>query len=332
MTAAADPLPVIHAAGLTKRSGELEAVKGIDLDVKRGEIFGFLGPNGAGKSTTINMLCTLMRPTGGQATVAGFDVDRQQADVRARIGLVFQDPSLDSQLTARENLRFHAYVYGVPGSERSKRIDDVLEMVELTDRADSVVMTFSGGMKRRLEIARGMLHTPEVLFLDEPTIGLDPQTRRHIWAYLRRLRDEAGVTLFMTTHYMDEAEECDRIAIIDGGQIVAVGTPTELKALVGGDIVTVTSDDTDAAATAIREQFELEPQVAGGSLRVEVHDGAAFVPRLVRETQIPINSVSFHRPSLDDVFMKLTGHAIRDEAAGSTDMMRMFGRAWGGRR
>jgi ABC-2 type transport system ATP-binding protein len=323
--------PAIIARGLTKRFGELEAVKGIDLDVRRGEIFGFLGPNGAGKSTTINILCTLMRPTAGQASVAGFDVDRQPADVRASIGLVFQDPSLDIQLTARENLEFHAFIYSVPSAERAQRIAQVLEMVELSDRANSIVMTFSGGMKRRLEIARGMLHTPEVLFLDEPTIGLDPQTRRHIWTYLRGLREQAGVTLFMTTH-MDEAEECDRIAIIDGGRMVALGTPSELKALVGGDVVTVATADNVTAAAEIKRLFELEPVVDDGSIRIEVQDGAGFVPRLVRETSVPVTSVSFRRPSLDDVFLKLTGHAIRDEQAGSTDMMRMFGRAWGGRR
>jgi ABC-2 type transport system ATP-binding protein len=330
-----EPTPresVIVARGLTKRFGELEAVKGIDLDVRRGEIFGFLGPNGAGKSTTINILCTLMRPTAGRASVAGFDVDRQPADVRASIGLVFQDPSLDIQLTARENLEFHAFIYSVPAAERGRRIAEVLEMVELTDRAGSIVMTFSGGMKRRLEIARGMLHTPEVLFLDEPTIGLDPQTRRHIWTYLRGLREQAGVTLFMTTHYMDEAEECDRIAIIDGGRIVALGTPSELKALVGGDVVTVATADNVIAAAEIKSLFGLEPIASDGSIRVEVPDGAGFVPRLVRETSVPVTSVSFRRPSLDDVFLKLTGHAIRDEAAGSTDMMRMFGRAFGGRR
>ncbi|HEY7735500.1 MAG TPA: ATP-binding cassette domain-containing protein [Candidatus Limnocylindrales bacterium] len=323
---------VIEARGLTKRFGELEAVKGIDLDVRRGEIFGFLGPNGAGKSTTINILCTLMRPTAGSASVAGFDVDRHPSEVRARIGLVFQDPSLDAQLTARENLEFHAFVYSVPAAERASRIGEVLEMVELTDRANSMVMTFSGGMKRRLEIARGMLHTPEVLFLDEPTIGLDPQTRRHIWGYLRGLRDTAGVTLFMTTHYMDEAEECDRIAIIDGGRIVALGTPSELKALVGGDVVTIATADNVIAAAEIQQLFQVEPLVDDGSLRVEVPDAAGFIPRLVRETTVEVRSVSFHRPSLDDVFLKLTGHAIRDEGAGANDMMRMFGRAWGGRR
>ena len=323
---------VISAAGLTKRFGQIEAVKGIDLDVRRGEIFGFLGPNGAGKSTTINILCTLLRPTSGDAAVAGYDVVARPDDVRGAIGLVFQDPSLDAQLTARENLQFHAFIYGVPAGERRERIAEVLEMVELTERADSVVMTFSGGMKRRLEIARGMLHTPEVLFLDEPTIGLDPQTRRHIWAYLRRLRDERGVTLFMTTHYMDEAEECDRIAIIDGGQIVALGTPIELKAMVGGDVVTLGTGDNATAADEIRRVFGIEPIVDNGTLRVEVPDGAEFIPRVVRETSVPVTSVSAHRPSLDDVFLKLTGHAIREEAAAGNEMMKMWARAQRGRR
>jgi ABC-2 type transport system ATP-binding protein len=323
--------PVITARGLTKRFGSLEAVKGIDLDVRRGEIFGFLGPNGAGKSTTINILCTLMQPTAGSAVVAGYDVVSHPADVRASIGLVFQDPSLDANLTARENLAFHAFIYGVPGDERDARINEVLEMVELSDRAKSIVMTFSGGMKRRLEIARGMLHTPEVLFLDEPTIGLDPQTRRHIWAYLRRLRADEGVTIFMTTHYMDEAEECDRIAIVDGGKIVALGTPTELKAMVGGDVVTLATPDNQAAAADIARIFGLEPTIDNGSIRVEVTDGAEFIPRLVRETSVPVTSVASRRPSLDDVFLKLTGHAIRDEEAGATDHMRMFMRARGGR-
>jgi ABC-2 type transport system ATP-binding protein len=323
---------VITASGLTKTFGTIEAVKGIDLDVRRGEIFGFLGPNGAGKSTTINILCTLLRPTAGSATVAGIDVASHPSDVRGAIGLVFQDPSLDAQLTARENLQFHAFIYGVPAAERASRIAEMLEMVELTDRANSEVQTFSGGMKRRLEIARGMLHTPEVLFLDEPTIGLDPQTRRHIWAYLRTLRADRGVTLFMTTHYMDEAEECDRIAIIDDGRVVALGTPRELKAMVGGDVVTLATGDNATAAAEIQRTFGLQPIADNGSLRVEVPDGAEFIPRLVRETSVPVTSVSTHQPSLDDVFLKLTGHAIREEGAGANDMMRMWGRAHGGRR
>jgi ABC-2 type transport system ATP-binding protein len=331
VTAGGDGL-AIQAKDLVKHFGPVHAVNGIDLEVRSGEIFGFLGPNGAGKSTTINILCTLMRPTGGSAVVAGHDVDREPDAVRSRIGLVFQDPSLDAQLTARENLQFHAFIYSVPAAERAERISRALEMVELSDRADSIVMTFSGGMKRRLEIARGMLHTPEVLFLDEPTIGLDPQTRRHIWAYLRRLRDEAGVTLFMTTHYMDEAEECDRIAIVDGGKIVALGTPAELKAMVGGEVVTIATGDNGAAAQEITSRFGLEPTVDNGSLRVEVKQAAAFIPQLLRELSQPVTSVAAHQPSLDDVFLKLTGHAIREEEAGAGDMMRMMGRAWGGRR
>jgi ABC-2 type transport system ATP-binding protein len=307
-------------------------VRGIDLDVRPGEIFGFLGPNGAGKSTTINILCTLMRATSGSASVAGIDVDRDPSGVRSRIGLVFQDPSLDQQLTARENLQFHAFVYDVPAAIRAERIAEVLEMVELSDRAETPVMTFSGGMRRRLEIARGMLHTPQVLFLDEPTIGLDPQTRQHIWHYLVELPKQHGVTIFMTTHYMDEAEYCDRIAIIDHGEIQAIGTPDELKAMVGGDVVTVTTTDNAAALPQIAALAGSDPITDNGSLRVEVADAAAFVPRLVREAGVEVTSVQFRRPSLDDVFLKLTGRAIRDETAGALDRMRMMGRAWGGRR
>ena len=322
----------ISVHGLTKRFGAVEAVRGIDLEVHPGEIFGFLGPNGAGKSTTINILCTLMRATSGSASVAGIDVDADPSGVRSRIGLVFQDPSLDQQLTARENLQFHAFIYDVPAAIRTQRINEVLEMVELADRADTPVLTYSGGMRRRLEIARGMLHTPQVLFLDEPTIGLDPQTRQHIWRYLVELPKRDGVTIFMTTHYMDEAEYCDRIAIIDHGEIQAIGTPDELKAMVGGDVVTVTTSDNAAALPQIAALAGSDPIADNGSLRVEVRDGAAFVPRLVREAGVEVTSVQFRRPSLDDVFMKLTGRAIREEEAGAKDHMRMMGRAFGGRR
>jgi ABC-2 type transport system ATP-binding protein len=326
---------VVEARGLVKSYGKIEAVRGIDLAVRPGEVFGFLGPNGAGKSTTISILCTLLRPTAGQALVAGIDVTRDPGAVRARIGLVFQDPSLDDQLTARENLEFHAFLYNVPRPERRARIDGVLEMVELQERAGSQVKTFSGGMKRRLEIARGILHYPQVLFLDEPTLGLDPQTRNKIWAYLHDLRRREGITLFMTTHYMDEAEFCDRIAVIDNGRIIALGTPDELKSMVGGDVITVSTPDVAGAAAEIRRAFELEPGLDGGSLRVEVPDGAAFVPRLVRELTVPLSAVTLSRPSLDDVFLKLTGRAIRDQSAGQLDQMRMMASRWsraGGRR
>jgi len=324
--------PVIQVAALVKHYGDVQAVRGIDLEVRPGEIFGFLGPNGAGKSTTISILCTLVKPTSGRASVAGFDVESDPAAVRARIGLVFQDPSLDAQLTARENLEFHAFLYGLQRRVRSERIDAALSTVELMDRAASKVMTFSGGMKRRLEIARGMLHYPEVLFLDEPTLGLDPQTRNHIWKYLHDLRTREGITIFMTTHYMDEAEYCDRIAIIDAGTIVALGTPAELKAMVGGDVVTITAADPASAADAVRAAFTLEPVVDDGTIRVVVPDAAAFMPRLFAETDVPITAVASRRPSLDDVFLKLTGHAIREEGGGHVDMLRQFGAAWQGRR
>src|SRR5256886_16615546 len=317
---------------LVKRYGDIEAVRGIDLAVMPGEIFGFLGPNGAGKSTTISMLCTLLRPTSGHAAVAGFDVARDPDSVRTRIGLVFQDPALDGPLTGGDNLEFHAFLYDVPRAIRAQRIDEVLGMVELADRANSKVMTFSGGMKRRLEIARGILHAPEVLFLDEPTRGLAPQTRRHIWDYLLELRRREGITIFMTTHYMDEAEYCDRIAIIDMGRIVALGTPDELKAGVGGDVITIATADNAAAAAEIGHRFNLTPSADNGTLRLEVSDGAAFVPRLVRELSMPVTAVTLRRPSLDDVFLKLTGRAIREEQAGALDQLRAMGARWAGRR
>ena len=323
---------MIKVRGLVKKYGDFEAVKGIDLDVREGEVFGFLGPNGAGKSTTISILCTLLKATSGEVEVAGLDVRQQPDAVRHRIGLIFQDPSLDDQLTARENLEFHGFIYGLPAAVRKERIAEVLEMVGLADRAKSPVKTFSGGMKRRLEIARGVMHHPEVLFLDEPTLGLDPQTRNHIWDYLNDLRKREGITLFMTTHYMDEAEFCDRIAIIDQGKIVALGTPSELKTRVGGDVVTITTPDTAVAMEQIRRVMQLECTQVDGTLQVEVPDSASFMPRLFSELSVPITAVSARRPSLDDVFLKLTGRAIRERGNTSLDTMRNMGRIWGGGR
>src|SRR3989442_5888802 len=326
------PETVIEARGLIKKYGDLEAVAGTALEVRAGEIFGFLGPNGAGKSPPISMLCTLLTPTAGVARVAGIDVVHDPAAVRQRIGLVFQDPSLDDQLTGRENLEFHAFVYSVPAQDRRRRIDEMLDLLQLADRAASQVKTYSGGMKRRLEIARGMLHQPQILFLDEPTLGLDPQTRQSIWTHLNELRATKGITIFMTTHYMDEAEYCDRIAIIDRGTIVALGTPDELKAMVGGDVVTITSSRPDEAAAEIEKRLGVTPIRDNGSLRIEVPDAKVFVPRLVRELEAPVDTVTLRRPSLDDVFLKLTGRAIRDEEAGTKDQMRAMASRWMGRR
>ena len=322
----------ITVTNLVKRYGTVEAVRGINLAVRRGEIFGFLGPNGAGKSTTISVLCTLLKPTSGTASIAGLDVNRDPDGIRSRIGLVFQDPSLDVQLTARENLLFHAMAYGVPRAQRRERIAQALVTVDLVDRADALVSTFSGGMKRRLEIARGILHHPEVLFLDEPTQGLDPQTRANVWDHLREIRARTGLTVFMTTHYMEEAEWCDRIAIIDHGTIVALGSPDELKAQVGGDIVVVSTADNARAVEEISGKLGVTALLDGDSLRVEVADGSAFVPQLVTALSTPVRNVTVRRPSLDDVFLKLTGRAIREEEGeGRTAMMRAFAMRRGGR-
>ncbi len=318
--------PAISVTGLVKSYGEIEAVRGIDFDVARGETFGFLGPNGAGKLTTISMLCTLARPTGGSARVAGLDVVTERDRVRRNIGLVFQDTTLDNYLSAEQNLRLHAELYGMPREMIAPRMKTVLEMLQLWERRESLVGTFSGGMKRRLEIARGLLHSPRVLFLDEPTIGLDPQTRSSIWSYITKLEDEHDVTIFLTTHYMDEAEYCDRIAIIDRGKIVVLDTPEALKASVGTDRVQINTDDDDAAIAALAERFGIEAQMAEGAVTFGVASGEQFVPRLFAELGQPISSVSVARPSLDDVFMSYTGSTIRDAEAGSTDMMRNMAR------
>jgi ABC-2 type transport system ATP-binding protein len=314
--------PAVWTRGLAKNYDEVEAVRGIDFEVAPGEIFGFLGPNGAGKTTTIAMLCTLARPTGGEARVAGFDVMLERDEVRRNIGLVFQDPTLDGYLTAEENLRFHADLYGVPRGLARERMQIVLEMVGLWERRDSIVNTYSGGMRRRLEIARGLLHSPRVLFLDEPTIGLDPQTRSSIWAYIRELKAREEITIFLTTHYMDEAEYCDRIAIMDQGQIVVLDTPESLKASVGRDRVQIKTDDDDAAIAALRERFDIEAVIAEGQVTLSVPEGEQFVPRLFAELGVPILGVSVSRPSLDDVFMSYTGTTIRDAEGSVVDQQR----------
>ena len=304
--------PAIAVRGLTKTFGEIQAVRGVDFEVALREVFGFLGPNGAGKTTTINMLCTLAKPTSGSASVAGHDIVTERDDVRRNIGLVFQDPTLDGYLTAAQNLRLHAELYGVQSSLVAPRMRQVLEMVGLWGRKDTPVATFSGGMRRRLEIARGLMHSPRVLFLDEPTIGLDPQTRRSIWTYIRELKEREEITIFMTTHYMDEAEWCDRIAIMDHGLIVALDSPETLKAQVGTDRITIRTSDDDAAIAAIAARFGIEARIAEGAITFGVPGGEQFVPRLFAELGIPIEAVSVSRPTLDDVFMSYTGTTIRD--------------------
>jgi ABC-2 type transport system ATP-binding protein len=323
--------PAIDVDGLTKSYGDVEAVHGVSFGVAPGEVFGFLGPNGAGKTTTINVLCTLARPTSGSARVSGFDVVDERDDVRRHIGLVFQDQTLDGYLTAEQNLRLHGELYGIDPGLLPLRMRQMLEMVDLWDRRDQPVLTWSGGMRRRLEIARGLMHSPRVLFLDEPTIGLDPQTRSSIWEYIRALQRSEGTTIFMTTHYMDEAELCDRIAIMDRGEIVALDTPGALKASVGADRVMLGTADHDAALAALRDRFGLDATVAGGAVTFHVASGETFVPQLFAELGVGITSVAVSRPTLDDVFMRYTGSTIRDaENGGASDLNRATMRALSG--
>jgi ABC-2 type transport system ATP-binding protein len=318
----------VVAQGLVKVFGDLRAVDDVSFSVGRGEVFAFLGPNGAGKSTTIAVLCTLAHPTSGSARVAGYDVVRQPRAVRQRIGLVFQEPTLDEQLTAEENLRFHAVLYGMPRGDVEAAITRVLDLA-LGARRRDLVSTFSGGMARRLEIARGMLHTPTVLFLDEPTIGLDPQTRALMWEDVLRMRAEAGVTIFLTTHYMDEAEHADRIAIIDHGRVIALDTPTALKAMVGQDTVSLETADDGAALAALRGAgVRAEATPPGVTAFVDDADTAAS--RLIGLVGVPVRTLRTHRPTLDDVFLHFTGREIREAPAESR--IPMMARAHGVRR
>ncbi len=315
---------IIEVENLVKKFGDLTAVNDISFFVREGEIFGFLGPNGAGKTTTINILCTLMRPTSGRATLNGFDVVRQQNQVRRSIGVVFQDPSLDIALTGIQNLYIHAYAYGVPPSVRKQRIEEVLRLVDLSDVGNKTVRDYSGGMRRRLEVARGLLHFPKVLFLDEPTLGLDPQTRHALWDYLLNVRKREGITLFLTTHYMDEALVADRIAIIDYGKIVALDTPDALKRMIGGDIISLKTEEAEAAMAEIRNQFGLDVQRDREGVFFEVPNGEEFIPLLMNNLKTKLHSISVRRPTLDDVFLKLTGHDIRGEEGGDAAMRRQW--------
>ncbi|WP_020660054.1 ATP-binding cassette domain-containing protein [Amycolatopsis benzoatilytica] len=307
-----DGEPVVQAQALSRRFGDVWAVRDVSFEVAPGETFGFLGPNGAGKSTTIAMLCTLLRPSSGTAKVAGLDVLADPAGVRRRIGLVFQESTVDTYLTAMENLRFHAELYGLDRRRFAARAEPLLRMVELWDRRNALVRTFSGGMRRRLEIARGLVHAPQVLFLDEPTLGLDPQTRVHIWSYLDQLRASEGTTVFLTTHHLEEAENCDRIAIIDRGRIVVNDTPQALKGMVGQDRIDLHTVDDAAAAVALRERFGLLAERTDEGLTFAVPDGEEFVPALVTGLGVRVVMVRASRPTLDDVFLSCTGRTIRD--------------------
>jgi len=312
---------VIETIDLTRRFNGLVAVDKLNVSVEQGEIFGLLGPNGAGKTTTISMLCTILKPTSGTAKVNGFDIVRQATQVRKSIGIVFQDPSVDDRLTGRENLHMHANLYGVPPSEQKTRIKKVLELVELEERADSILRTYSSGMRRRLEIARGLIHYPKILFLDEPTIGLDPQTRDHIWVYIKELKQTQDITIVLTTHYMEEADRLsDRVAIIDYGKIVALDTPIRLKKTLEGDIITVRAKNTEKLVSVLAGQANvLKTHVLKDTVELTVREGEEFVPRVVEiaaQNDISVEAIVLHQPSLEDVFLHYTGRAIRPEAGG----------------
>ncbi len=306
-------MAIINAHNLSKQFKTVRAVDDVSFSVEEGEVFGFLGPNGAGKTTTINILCTLLSPTGGSAEIAGFDCNKCPDKVRAMIGLIFQDTTLDVGLTAYENLKFHAYLYNLDRRLTEKRIDEMLGVVELEGRKRDLIKTFSGGMKRRLEIARGLLHYPRVLFLDEPTLGLDPQTRNTIWKFIEELRKKEKITVFMTTHYMEEAENCDRIAIIDHGKIIAQGTPAQLKGMVHGDIIRLVTSDNHRAALEINKEFGITALVENGGISVEAVKGEEFIPKLIHALSVETLSVTLEKPTLNDVFLKLTGRTIREE-------------------
>ena len=306
--------PVIVTSGLTKNFGRLVAVDHVSLSIRESEVFGLLGPNGAGKTTMLSMLATLLKPTEGTATVNTHDIVRESDAVRRSIGIVFQEPSSDDILTGRENLYLHALMYGVESSLRAQRIRDVLRLVDLEDRANSQVKTYSGGMRRRLELARGLLHKPKILFLDEPTLGLDPQTREHIWQYIRSLADQERVTVILTTHYMDEAEHlCDRVAIIDDGKIVTLDTPDRLKQIIGGDIVRLRIKKPNLSP--IKDLgYVLKIEQTGGTVLLTVKNSSAHLQEILNLVG-NVESVELRTPTLNDVFLHYTGHEIRDAEA-----------------
>ncbi len=306
-------MAIINVQSLSKQFKTIKAVNDISFTVNEGEVFGFLGPNGAGKTTTINILCTLLSPTAGSAEIAGFDCAENPDNVRSAIGLIFQDTTLDAGLTAYENLKFHAYLYNLDRKLTERRIDEMLSVVELQNRKHDLIKNFSGGMKRRLEIARGLLHYPRVLFLDEPTIGLDPQTRNTIWDFIGALRKKEKITVFMTTHYMEEAENCDRIAIIDHGRIIAQDTPPRLKAMVHGDMIHLATSDNGRAVLEIENVFGISAHEDNGYVTLEAERGDEFIPKLIHSLPVETLSVSLQKPTLNDVFLRLTGRTIREE-------------------
>ena len=315
--------PIIELQDLKKYFKDVKAVDGVTLAINEGEIFGLLGPNGAGKTTILNILCTLLKPTSGTATVCNYDVRKEKDAVRRSIGIVFQDPSLDDQLTAHENLDLHGRLYHIGRHARREKMQELLALVELADKKDTMVKTFSGGMKRRLEIARGLLHQPRVLFLDEPTLGLDPQTRRHIWEYIKKLNQTTRITIILTTHYMDEADMlCNRIAIIDRGKIAAIDTPAQLKRMIGGEVISLKTDDPFHPAEPWIKTVNRHDGII--HLTVEEADKKlSSLMRIAQEQAVNIESITIHKPTLEDVFLHFTGKTIREEESSWAEDIRI---------
>jgi ABC-2 type transport system ATP-binding protein len=305
---------VIRVENIRHSYADRAALKGVSFDVRAGEIFGLLGPNGSGKTTLFRILSTLMLPAAGQATIAGFDAARHPDEVRRSIGVVFQAQSTDIKLSAAENLWHQGHLYGLRGALLKSRIQEMLERVGLADRAKDRVETFSGGMRRRVELAKGLMHRPSVLLLDEPTTGLDPGARRDLWLYLNELRTRETVSIIVTTHLMEEAERCDRLAILNLGEIVSLGTPAELRSAIGGDVVILDTAEPDSLSKRIHDQFKVAATVLDGRIRMEIRDGLKFVTSLAEAFPGAIRSVSISKPTLDDVFISRTGHRFWTQA------------------
>jgi len=318
---------IISVQNLKKYYKDVKAVDGINLEVKKGEIFGFLGPNGAGKTTTIKMLVTLLRPTEGTAKIAGFDIVKDPDKVRNSIGIVFQEPALDDRLTGKENLDFHARMYGMKKEQRERRVKEVLKLVDLEEKANTLVKNYSGGMKRRLEIARGLMHFPKILFLDEPTLGLDPQTRRSIWDYIKSLNEREKITIFLTTHYMEEADFlCNRVAIIDFGKILVIDSPTKMKSQIGRDVITIGCSNNELCANSFKKEKWVESiKVHNSSVTIgakEIEKRLPTVIKLAEKNKVHIESIDIRKPTLEDVFLYYTGRKIREQEASSAEVFR----------
>jgi len=307
--------PIIAISNVTHDYPGRRALDDVSLQVKKGEIFGFLGPNGGGKTTMFKILSTTIVPTSGQAEVCGFDVVRDSAEVRKHIGVVFQSPSLDIKLTVKENLRLQGFLQGLHGAAAAKRIDDVLHNLKLEAREHDIVEKLSGGLQRRVEIGKGLLHRPDVLILDEPSTGLDPGARQDLWAYLLQLRSGTGITVVITSHILEEAEHCDRLAILDKGTLVALGTPEKLKREVGGEVISIVAKNPEELRVLLKKKFKLNSTVLENTLRVEKERAHQFVPKIVEAFPGKISAVSVGTPTLEDVFIHKTGHRLQSESS-----------------